>query len=79
MGVDASVGTIEPGMTADLVLVDGRPDETIGARRPFVWSFGTDKFSIRPRSGGAWDFSGSSSTCVVIEPEDKSDSARGVP
>lgn len=37
MGVDAEVGAIEPGLRADLILVDGRPDERIGDLRRVDW------------------------------------------
>ncbi len=37
MGVDGSVGAIEPGLAADLILVDGRPDERMSELRHVDW------------------------------------------
>jgi imidazolonepropionase-like amidohydrolase len=42
MGLDADLGTIEPGKIADLVVVDGDPYEfaTLGDRVEQVWKAG---------------------------------------
>jgi hypothetical protein len=37
MGVDREVGAIEPGMRADLILVDGEPDRDIRSIRRVTW------------------------------------------
>jgi imidazolonepropionase-like amidohydrolase len=37
MGVDTTVGAIEPGLAADLILIDGRPDERMSEIRNVDW------------------------------------------